>query len=273
MKIEKIALIKIKMKDLKGSILELFISVLLTMGACNSDKQTFSLHELKPFILKENGAEIFQYWEFKNSPSLWDTNFTEPLSLKQYKDSLVLLLSNDTTKAIVRKMAEQNPLYQRVNTQNGDSINAQLIHSKLIGKIRPINFLEAQLLAYQLNRYPLLSHPTEFHGFILVNDSAQTVRVYFAASDQPWPPKPNVILSAVTNDLKKGWTFKYHLHNHYEPKEDRYLGILAPSMTDAQYYLFLSEEYHLKNAIITNGFHTVEIPKKEFQRLKFSKSN
>ena len=92
-------------------------------------------------------------------------------------------------------------------------------------------------------------------------------RVYFAASDQPWPPKPGVILEAVKKDLKQGWTFKYHLHNHYEPISNHYLGILAPSMTDAQYYMFLSEEYKLEESLITNGFHTVEIKRNEFHKL------
>lgn len=160
-----------------------------------------------------------------------------------------------------------------LNTKNGDSINAQLVHSKTLGKIRPINFLEAQLLDYQLNRYPLLSHPTEFHGFILLHDSLNLVRVYFASSDQPWPPKPKVILESIKNDLKHGWTLKYHLHNHYEPKSNNYLGILAPSMTDAQYYLFLSEEYNLGHALITNGFHTVEIQGGEFPKLKLHEHN
>jgi hypothetical protein len=206
--------------------------------------------------------------EFKNSSKLWDTNFTIPLQLKLYKDSLNSLLSSDTTLIIVKKIALQDYAYKMVNTQNGDTINAQLIHSKIIGKIRPVNYLEAELLNYQMNRYPLLSHPTEFHGFILQHDSSNMIRVYFAASDQPWPPKVNVILTAVENDLKSGWTFKSHLHNHYEPKSNRYIGIMAPSTTDAQFYMFLSEDYFLKQAIITNGFHTVEIQKEEFQKLK-----
>ena len=35
-------------------------------------------------------------------------------------------------------------------------------------------------------------------------------------------------------------------------------------MTDAQYYVFLKDEYSLKQSLITNGFHTVEIKKEEF---------
>ena len=192
------------------------ISLLVFIASCSAKKQLISLRILQPTVLKQNGSELFQYWEFPNSSLLWDTNFSTPKHIKLYKDSLNSKLSSDTSQSIIQKMAFQDIIFKSVETQNGDSINAQLIHSKVLGKIRPINYLEAELLNYQMNRYPLLSHPTEFHGFILVQDSLNIVRVYFAASDQPWPPRPSIILSAVENDLKNGWNFKYHLHNHYD---------------------------------------------------------
>lgn len=257
----------------KGYLNGLFFLVLIFIIGCGTKEQPITLNTLTPFILKKNGAEIFQFWELKNDPSLWDTDFVQPSSIKLYKDSVSKILGKDTFKLTLLALAFQDNSYKSVDTKNGDTINDQLIHSKALGKIRPINYLEAQLLDYQLSRYPLLSHPTEFHGFILLHDSLNLVKVYFAASDQPWPPKPNVVLDAVKNDLKRGWTFKYHLHNHYEPKTNRYLGILAPSMTDAQFFLFLSEEYNLKQAIITNGFHTVEIEREEFQKLESPKGN
>lgn len=261
-----------KMKN-KRYWIELTFLVLIFMTSCVSKNQPIALKTLPPFILKESGTEIFQYWEFNDYSSLWDTNFIQPPNLKLYKDSLNSLLGNDTLKFTIHKLALQDLAFKSVNTQNGDTINAQLIHSKILGKIRNINYLEAQLLDYQMSRYPLLSHPTEFHGFILLHDSLNTVRVYFAASDQPWPPKPNIILEAVKNELQMGWTFKYHLHNHYEPKSNNYLGILAPSTSDAQYFSFLAEEYNLNKAIITNGFHTVEIEREEFQKLKLPENN
>ncbi|MFZ1257636.1 MAG: hypothetical protein WAR77_14850 [Saprospiraceae bacterium] len=253
----------------------LFLVVTIFILSChsNGNVQHFSLKTLPPIVLKINGVEIFQYWEFKNDSFLWDKNFVQPPSIKLYKDSVSEILGKDTFKLILQKLAYQDVSYKSVDTQNGDSMNAQLIHSKTLGKIRPINYLESQLLDYQISRYPLLSHPTEFHGFILLHDSLKLVKVYFAASDQPWPPKPNIILKAVKNDLKKGWTFKYHLHNHYEPKSNHYLGILAPSMTDVQYYLFLTEEFNLEQALITNGFNTVEIQKGEFPKLKSPETN
>jgi hypothetical protein len=250
------------------SRLFLVVTIFITSCSNNGNEQHFSLKTLPPFVIESNGAEIFQYWEFKNAPFLWDTNFVQLPSLKLYEDSLNKILGKDTFKLTVLQLAFQDISNKSMNTKNGDSINAQFIHSKTLGKIRPINYLEAQLLEYQISRYPLLSHPTEFHGFILFHDSLKLVKVYFAASDQPWPPKPGVILEAIKNDLKKGWSFKYHLHNHYEPKSNHYLGVLAPSMTDAQYYIFLSEEYNLQQSLITNGFHTVEIKRNEFQKFK-----
>jgi len=251
----------------------LAVNIFIISCHSNGNAQHLSLKNLPPFVIRKNGSEIFQYWEFKNDPFLWDTNFVQPPTLKSYRDSLENVLGKDTFNLTLTSRSFQNRSYPSVNTINGDSINAQLIHSKSLGRIRPINFLEAQLLEYQLNRYPLLSHPTELHGFILLQDSLNLVRAYFAASDQPWPPKPDVILEAIKKDLKQGWTLKFHLHNHYEPKSNHYFGILAPSMTDAQYYLFLSEEYDLQQSLITNGFHTVEIKRTEFQKLKTPGNN
>lgn len=257
-----------------GFLCGLFLMLSIFMMSCHSIKeQHIILKTLPPVMLEKNGIEIFQFWEFTNDPYLWDTNFVQPTSLKLYKNSVSNVLGKDAFRLKILELAFQDTSYKPMNTKNGDSINAQLIHSKILGIIRPINYLEAQLLDYQISRYPLLSHPTEFHGFILFHDSLKLVRVYFAASDQPWPPKPNVILEAVKNDLKMGWTFKYHLHNHYESKVNDYLGILAPSISDAQYYLFLSEEYSLNQAIITNGFHTVEIQREEFKKLKSPENN
>lgn len=99
----------------------------------------------------------------------------------------------------------QNYQLKYENTLDGDAFIVQLVRSAKAGRVRPINELEAQLLEYQLDRYPLLSHPTEFHGFMLIHDSIGKVRCYFGASDQPWPPKPNVILDAIENDLYNGF--------------------------------------------------------------------
>ena len=58
------------------------------------------------------------------------------------------------------------------------------------------------------------------------------------------------------------------MHNHYEDKETNYIGILAPSLADAQYYKMLSERFNISTALITNGFHTVEIDENQFDQFE-----
>jgi len=244
------------------------ITYLLTNCQNNKTEQLFSLKELAPVVLETKGKEIFQYWQLENKSLLWATDLGQVTALKSYRDSLEIVLGKESFDRAVKKEASQSNTADTLPSENGDLINARLVHSGRVGKIRAVNFLEAQLLNYQLSRYPLLSHPTEFHGFILTNDSLNQVRVYFAASDQPWPPKPTVILESIKMDLKQGWNLKYHLHNHYEPKINNYVGILAPSLADAQFFGFLSEDFNLGNALITNGFNSVEIARKEFAKFK-----
>jgi len=244
------------------------VTLLLTSWQNNKSIQSFSLKDLAPVVMEQNGNEIFQYWEFENKPLLWENEPGQVMALKSYSDSLEAILGAQSFRKAVQKEADQSTPLDTLNLKNGDLINARLVHSGSVGKIRAIRLLEAQILNYQLIRYPLLSHPTEFQGFILLNDSLNHVRVYFGASDQPWPPKPKVIMESIKKDLKQGWNLKYHLHNHYEPKSNNYVGILAPSVADAQFYGFLSQDYKLENALITNGFYTVEIKSQEFPKFR-----
>ncbi|MFZ4544933.1 MAG: hypothetical protein ACOYOA_12845, partial [Saprospiraceae bacterium] len=119
----------------------LFLVVTIFLISCrsNGNERHFSLQTRSPFVISKNGAEIFQYWEFKNKPFLWDTNFVQPPALQLYKDSVSNILGKDTFELILRDLAFQNIAYQSVHSENGDSINAQLIHAKNVGKIRPIN--------------------------------------------------------------------------------------------------------------------------------------
>jgi len=251
-------------------ISRLFFVITCIITGCDKIKpeQALYLKDLTPVVLEHKGNELFQFWEFENKPLYWGIDTGQAIGLKSYRDSLEIALGKDNLRLAVQKEAKQNETQDIPDSANGDSINAQMVHSGRVGKIRAINFLEAELLNYQLSRYPLLSHPTEFHGFILLNDSLNHIRVYFAASDQPWPPKPTIILDSIKVDLMHGWNLKYHLHNHYEPKSNNYIGILAPSLADAQYFAFLSEDFGLEMALITNGFHTVEIDRKEFSKFK-----
>ncbi|MCB0839537.1 MAG: hypothetical protein KDD99_22860 [Bacteroidetes bacterium] len=61
---------------------------------------------------------------------------------------------------------------------------------------------------------------------------------------------------------------EYCIGQYYEPSSNDYLGILAPSLADAQYFKMLQDRFNLEKALVTNGFHTVEIPSGEFDEFE-----
>ncbi len=251
------------MKDL----IPIFFMLLFGVTSCStsSSNSRFNINmQLKTSLENEGLAEFF-YWDFEEDKNLWEVEIEVPVGIKNFRDSLKNILGDVKFKRVIIKESTQSLDEEELLTANdGDKRNAMMVHTGKIGHIRAINSLEAQILNYQLVKYPLISHPTEFHGFIAYNESQQKYRVYFGASDQPWPPHPDILLQQLNKDVKKGWQLKYHLHNHYEPESNNYLGILAPSMADAQYYKMLLEQFDLEKALITNGFHTVEIESKDF---------
>jgi len=242
----------------------LFIFGILGCEPSSSDSD-FNINEQWKTSLGNNGAEEFLYWDIDEDTSLWSLEIGEVNGIESFRDSLKLLLGDAKYEAVINKESTQKlDKDLLLGETDGDKINALLIHTGTIGHVRPINTLEAHILNYQLVKYPFIGHPTEFHGFIAYNAAKKSYRVYFGASDQPWPPHPDLLLDQLDEDVKNGWQLKYHLHNHYEPASNNYLGILAPSMADAQYFKMLSEQYNVEAALITNGLYTVEIPSEDF---------
>ena len=247
-----------------------FILIIMLAGCASPQPMEFNpFNPENKILLKQEGKEEFVYWEMDNDERLWSTTSGNIPHLQTFRDSLELILGPDKFKETIQKELTQNlPSEKLATAENGDRKNALLVHTGTLGKTREMTYTESQLLNYQLGKYPLLGHPTEFHGFILINETTKKVRVYFCSSDQPWPPRPGIIIEKVEEDLQKGWELTFHLHNHYEPSSNDYLGILAPSLADAQYFKMLRDRFNLEKALITNGFHTVEIPSGEFDEFE-----
>ena len=249
-----------------------FLLLLAFIMACASprpQRDFFSLADHSPVVLIQDSPAIHQYWDIPNEPALWEPLSSEIAHLEQYKDSLKLVLGEEKFEEALAKKCEQQANAMPPSAEEpGYKSNSYMVYSGKLGAIRPINNLEAQLLNYQISRYPMLGHPTEFHGFILRDEQSERVRVYFCSSDTPWPPKPGVIIDSMRQNLAEGWELYRHLHNHYDPDSTDYIGVLAPSMADAHYYKMLAENYGIDKALITNGFNTVEIDHTEFEEFK-----
>ena len=174
---------------------------MLSCGASEVDER-ISLLQANPHVIKTNGNELFQYWEVPTHKYLWEYELGEVKALEVYKDSI----SESISAQVLQNMIREERIQSRSNSNHKDSLNNyELIHNGYLGKIREINFIEAEILNYQASRFPMFSHPTEFHGFLIANDSLGLIRIYFAAGDQPWPPKATPIISHLENALSDGW--------------------------------------------------------------------
>jgi hypothetical protein len=251
-------------------ILKAFIILILLQGCEGSNKsEEKSIANVKKVVLKVEGADEFCYWEFEDNESLFKFDLGEVSALNSYKDSLKWALGKKSYIAAISKESTQKldtKLFK--NELDGDRINALLVHTGKVGEIRSINYLESQILNYQIERFPMFSKPTEFHAFIMRNSVKNKIRVYFGASDTEWPPHPTIIIEEVEKAQKNGWKLIRHLHNHYCKRDKDFVGILAPSLADAQYFKMLKERFDIEKALITNGVNTVVIESKDFDRFE-----
>jgi hypothetical protein len=242
--------------------------LILVLLSCNNSSPTQHtsnwleasdyLHQFEAEIIDSSGYVIHQLWEIPNDPALWQKDFPAFPSFQQYEQSLIDHFGQAKLDSVRLARSQKTGAYGT----SGDQNNAQLVLDGKAGAIRPINCLEAHLLNFQLQRFPLFDHPTEFGAFILKKDSL--LRIYYSASDQPWPPKDHIIQPKIDQDIQNGWKLFGHLHNHYNSAEEDYLGVLAPSMADAHYFKGKKEGFGLEKAFITNVFHTVEIDSSDF---------
>lgn len=247
------------------------ILILFLIQGCsdNHESEKWSIEREKKVLLKEDRQEQFFYWEMEENESLWDYNLGDVNALTEYTDSLKLILGEEKYNIAVQNESIQDldkSLLEDI--EDGDRINALLVHTGSLGAIRKINNLESQILNYQISRFPMFSNPTEFHGFILSNIEERKIRVYFGASDTEWPPRPTVLIEELEKEMNNGWTLIRHLHNHYCKKDKDYVGILAPSLADVQYFKMLKEKFNIEKVLITNGIHTVEIGSNDFDKFE-----
>ncbi len=224
------------------------------------------LHIEPPTLQHKEGEVIHQYWEFDDDPALRLLDHPEFYATAQF------------IEAVEATSPTPNPFTLGASGQWDDAANdstksnSQLVFEGVVGKIRPINCLEAHLFDYQAARFDMLEQPTEFHGFILRRDSAgmKKIKVYFTASNEMFPPKPKYAVAAIEVDVQNGWELYAHLHNHnfdFTDSTDIMYGPTAPSKPDAHYYKALVARFNLQYALVTNGVNTVQIEAGELELL------
>ena len=216
---------------------------------------------VEPRELRRDGNAVLLVWELA-----WQDVFAEPVlppseALAAYRQGIVeagAALREPVADPPVMDTDELREIWRR------EFHNRDMAYSGDFGTLRPMQCLEALFFAYQTNRFPELTQPTEFIVAILRREvNGQTrLRAYFAASDTLFPPKAFYPFDEAARDAAEGWEFWLVLHNHTVQRHDGKpaLGVPAPSTNDVALFRSLAAGSGLQIIQVTNGFFTVEIP-------------
>ncbi|MFC1679153.1 hypothetical protein ACFL2T_02955 [Elusimicrobiota bacterium] len=147
-----------------------------------------------------------------------------------------------------------------------------LILSGRLGKIRPINRLEAEVYLLQLDSFGK-PYTGEILAFVVRKGGRLRIYGYATASQRI---KPGILRGRLKKDIADDWEYFAAFHNHpfiFSDKDMTY-GELGPSGDatdgDIQYMLADFENLGLRRALITNGLDTIEFEAKEFPALAAS---
>jgi len=222
----------------------------------------------KPTILLEADGAVLKRWRVVDDPVFWRAIMPKNRGFSAYTSKLK---SAGATQAHPPRIArtyknERERLGWEKEYRNESRVYAG------VGKIRPIHCLEALMFAQQNDRYPQLSHPTEFVVAVLRKriDGRDWLTLYFGAGAQLFPPKTVYGFDQARADVKRGWTFLVALHNHTIRRQGKrlLLGMPVPSTNDVQLMTGLVQEAGLQAIWVTNGRYTGVVPAGNLRQLE-----
>lgn len=168
-------------------------------------------------------------------------------------------------------LERQRSVFERHGMVN-DVETFDVILRDRVGEVRKVRCLEALLLADHLGRFPIWERLTEFQALILHRGGpGSALRIYsVSANFDGMAPSLTSVMPEVREDLARGWTIAWHLHNHpfrkaSFPGQD-VVGTVIPSDPDSNTNLEMSRDLGLREARITNGFDTLVVRQAEFPR-------
>jgi hypothetical protein len=222
-------------------------------------------------VLSQSRDTLIQSWTFEAGQVPDRVNPASLPALSAFLDTVRSRVGTLDARALLGRQVAFYAARPDSDSQ-GEAANGRIVLGGSAGTLRPIGCIEALLVDFQAARFPMASHPTEFHAVLMERSEAgrRMVRVYFAGSSAPWPPKAELLFEHAAADRRDGWRAVAHLHNHpflFSSGGD-IAGANAPSLTDVQFWRHLRESIGVESARVTNGFATFEAPAAAFDRLR-----
>lgn len=147
-----------------------------------------------------------------------------------------------------------------------DRVSYQKILSSKVGKIEVINCIEALLMDAHLSQ---LKKESEFQAYILDHQKSSEFFVIVNSVEQAYVDRDERSIKTMYKAFKQGWRLYAHLHSHPFSFDNPYgdiSGTVIPSKPDIGMYRNLYRRYGLRKAIVTNGFHSLELTPLEFNQ-------
>jgi hypothetical protein len=187
-----------------------------------------------PVVIRQTADTIYQSWTFEAGQLPERVTLSRLPALSAFLDTVRTRAGALDARALLERQVAYYASRPDSGSQ-GEAANGRIVLGGSMGTLRPIDCLEALLVEYQAARFPMASHPTEFHAVVMERSDAgrRWMRVYFAGSGAPWPPKANLLFEQVAADRREGWRAVAHIHNHpflFSGGGD-IAGANAPSMT------------------------------------------
>jgi hypothetical protein len=228
--------------------------------AANQDRELCAFPSA-PAVLSSTSTGLLQRWDFRDSGILTSHHFRQSTALRKYRAAIRSGINTDY-RFLLQRYLERGPAPDDAYNLGTAARSAQF---------KPISCLEALLLEFQIQRNPkMASDPTEFLATYLQRDGR--LKVYYQTNDSIGISGLKKLTAWIAKDLTAGWKHIGNLHNHsffmeaLESKQPQ--GVLAPSATDMKLFKEFRKTLGLEEVAITNGFDTIHIPAREFDRYR-----
>lgn len=207
-----------------------------------------------------SGDDPFMFiWEVADTPDLYKPYQGTDAVYKDFVAWVRTYIEPDPQVLLIKQRE-----YQKAKGKSTKKYD--LVLSGQLGRIRPMNRLEAVLFLVQIHRFGK-PYEGEFCAFVLRKNGR--LRIYgYGTSKQTL--QPGKIQKMLKGDITNKWEYYAMLHNHpfIFSETDPSYGELIPSgdatYGDIQCYLADAENFGLQRAWITSGFHSIELMAKEF---------
>lgn len=210
-----------------------------------------------PEIVEQGPSELHQIWEIENRPILWREQLPPSPSLNAFRAEVRARLP----------LLDPHTRWRR-GLFAADSYNQIVAAAGRVGRLAPMNCLEALLLSQQTARLPMLQQPSEFGAFILrspLDQKPERLKIYYSTQDRPGLRMNAQMMGRIERDRQAGWRVWSHLHNHnfFLSAQDPFASP-SPSKTDVEFARRLQHSLGLEQMWVTNGFHTLHFNRRDF---------